>query len=90
MEAKAADRNVRSLQGAATGADAVLAAGVDSGIFLRIVRDLRRVHSHIAALAYPVVERAAEGVDRRAQTVPLSTTGGVGQARSAAEFGDRH
>jgi phosphate:Na+ symporter len=90
MEAKAADRNVRSLQGAATGADAVLAAGVDSGIFLRIVRDLRRVHSHIAALAYPVVERAAEGVDRRAQTVPLSTTGGVGQARPAAEFGDRH
>jgi phosphate:Na+ symporter len=90
MEAEAADRNVRSLQGAATGADAALAAGVDSGIFLRIVRDLRRVHSHIAALAYPVLERAAEGVDRRAQTVPLSTTGGVGQARPAAEFGDRH
>jgi phosphate:Na+ symporter len=89
MEAEAADTNVRSLQGAATGADAVLAAGADSGLFLRIVRDLRRVHSHIAALAYPVLERAAEGVDRRAQTVPLATTGGVGQARPAAEFGDR-
>jgi phosphate:Na+ symporter len=32
----------------------------DNSDFLRIVRDLRRVHSHIAALAYPVLERAAE------------------------------
>ena len=37
------------------------AARIDSSDFLRTVRDLRRVHSHIAALAYPVLERAAEG-----------------------------
>ncbi|MHA0110748.1 hypothetical protein ACXYUI_26865, partial [Klebsiella pneumoniae] len=27
----------------------------EGGQFLRIVRDLRRVHSHIAALAYPTL-----------------------------------
>jgi phosphate:Na+ symporter len=41
-------------------AAAGVAGGVDNGDFLRIVRDLRRVHSHIAALAYPVLERATE------------------------------
>jgi len=64
MEAAAADANIRALQGAANGPDPRRASGVDSGIFLRMVRDLRRVHSHIAALAYPVLERAAEGTDR--------------------------
>jgi phosphate:Na+ symporter len=77
MEAEAADANVRSLQGAAKGADAFLAAGIDSGIFLRMVRDLRRVHSHIAALAYPVLERAAARVDRSA--------GQIGATRLVAE-----
>ena len=37
--------------------------GVDNSDFLRIVRDLRRVHSHIAALAYPVLERASESAN---------------------------
>ena len=40
------------------------AGAAENGDFLRIVRDLRRVHSHIAALAYPVLERAAEPDDR--------------------------
>jgi len=89
MEAEAADINVRSLQGAARGADAALAAGVDSGIFLRIVRDLRRVHSHIAALAYPVLERAAEGVDRRVRPAPAAPTTLAAEEERAAALGDR-
>ena len=74
LEAEAADLNIRSLQSGARGVDAVLATGLDSGILLRMVRDLRRVHSHIAALAYPVIERAAGGADRgdRAALVPAT------------------
>ena len=86
MEAEAAALQARALQsgrGARTGADAAgpadaLAAGVESGVFLRIVRDLRRVHSHIAALAYPVLERAAE------------TDGGDAAAREATNAAGRH
>ena len=89
LEAEAADANVRSLQGAVKGADAVLAAGVDSGIFLRIVRDLRRVHSHIAALAYPVLDRAAGSRDRGALPVPAATEGLIAEAGSLAEPGER-
>ncbi len=50
-------------RGPQTGAEAVggSAGDADKGGFLRIVRDLRRVHSHIASLAYPVLERASEG-----------------------------
>ena len=89
MEAEAADTNVRSLQGAAKGADAALAAGVDSGIFLRMVRDLRRVHSHIAALAYPVLERAAEGGDRDGSPMRVAATADAAEKERAAAAGDR-
>src|SRR6516162_8823401 len=89
MEAEAADANVRSLQGAAKGADAALAAGVDSGIFLRMVRDLRRVHSHIAALAYPVLERAAEGGDRDGSPMRVAATADAAEKERAAAAGDR-
>jgi phosphate:Na+ symporter len=61
-EAEAAALNMRSLQSAVSRSDAVTTT-VDNGDFLRIVRDLRRVHSHIAALAYPVLERAGESDD---------------------------
>ena len=33
-------------------------------VYLRILRDLKRVHSHLAALAYPVLERAGLLQDR--------------------------
>src|SRR6516162_3553510 len=90
MEAEAAaDTNVRSLQGAAKGADAALAAGVDNGIFLRMVRDLRRVHSHIAALAYPVLERAAEGGDRDGSPMRVAATADAAEKERAAAAGDR-
>jgi phosphate:Na+ symporter len=90
MEAEAADTNVRSLQGAAKEADMALAAGVDSGIFLRMVRDLRRVHSHIAALAYPVLERATGGGDRSAGPPPIGATRLVAETAPTRDAGDRH
>jgi phosphate:Na+ symporter len=34
------------------------AAAEESGMLLRIVRDLRRIHSHLASFAYPVAHRA--------------------------------
>jgi phosphate:Na+ symporter len=47
-----------------------VAVGVDNSDFLRIVRDLRRVHSHIAALAYPVLERASESDSDDSEPAP--------------------
>jgi hypothetical protein len=32
---------------------------------LRIVRDLRRVHSHLASIAYPVLRRSTTGRRRK-------------------------
>jgi phosphate:Na+ symporter len=90
LEAEAADLNIRSLQSGARGVDAVLATGVDSGILLRIVRDLRRVHSHIAALAYPVIERAAGSADRRDRPALASPTGLVAPAGPTADLADQN
>jgi phosphate:Na+ symporter len=75
LELEAAGLRGRSPQ---TAADAPggIAGSTDSGDFLRIVRDLRRVHSHIAALAYPVLERASkrdgdEGEPAPSRALPL-------------------
>jgi phosphate:Na+ symporter len=89
QEAEAAALNIRSLQGGAIGAQAV-ATRVDNGDFLRIVRDLRRVHSHIAALAYPVLERAADGSDRGDGPAPIAAERLVAEPEPAAEPGNRH
>ncbi|MBV8055513.1 MAG: hypothetical protein JO071_09775 [Deltaproteobacteria bacterium] len=54
----------------------------DAGdVYLRILRDLRRVHSHIAALAYPILERASFLQDRA--IAPTADT-----AESAPETSD--
>ena len=90
LETEAADMNIRSLQGGAKGADTVVAAGVDSGNFLRIVRDLRRVHSHIAALAYPVLERAAGDADRSRLPTPVATQRPVAETAPAGDPGNHH
>ncbi len=63
MEAEATALSVRLLREAATagtaaGTDSVALAAEESGLLLRIVRDLRRVHSHLASFAYPVLHRA--------------------------------
>ena len=88
QEAEAAALNIRSLQVGAAGPQAV-ATSVDNGDFLRIVRDLRRVHSHIAALAYPVLERAAETGDRDADLAPVAPTTLAAEEEGAAALGDR-
>lgn len=36
----------------------------ESGLFLRTVRDLRRIHSHLASFAYPVLHRAGPDTPR--------------------------
>jgi phosphate:Na+ symporter len=65
MEAHATTLHVRLLRDAALGARAAEGdshgIGADgSGLFLRIVCDLRRVHSHIATFAYAVLNRNAQ------------------------------
>ena len=64
LEVRATELHVQLLRAAATGARADAGAGVarvaeEGSQFLRIVRDLRRVHSHIASLAYPVLNDVA-------------------------------
>lgn len=75
LEARATALHVQLLRVAATTARADAGEGVarvaeDGGQFLRIVRDLRRVHSHIAALAYPILNGAgtADGTPAREGT----------------------
>jgi phosphate:Na+ symporter len=36
----------------------------ESGLFLRSVRDLRRIHSHLASFAYPVIHRPQDSEPR--------------------------
>ena len=70
MEAEATAISIRLLREAtvasrASGDDAVLVAD-DGGFLLRVVRDLRRVHSHLATFAYG---SASQGRERRRQKV---------------------
>jgi phosphate:Na+ symporter len=46
----------------------------ESGLFLRTVRDLRRIHSHLASFAYPVLHSPTAGASRapRPHSVPAS------------------
>jgi phosphate:Na+ symporter len=43
-------------------------------VYLRILRDLKRIHSHLAALAYPVLERAGLLQDRLVPEPALATS----------------
>ncbi len=78
FEASATALSVRLLRSAAAASrladsDAVEPIVEESGLFLRTVRDLRRIHSHLASFAYPILHRPrARG--RRA------AGGGVGEA----------
>ena len=63
LEAKAVTMHVRLLREAATAYRASPGENVDavveeSGLFLRMVGDLRRVHSHLATFAYAALNRA--------------------------------
>jgi phosphate:Na+ symporter len=66
MEIQATALHVRQLRDAASGAhagdaDKLAIVAEQSGLFLRIVSDLRRIHSHIATFAYPVLNRINPG-----------------------------
>jgi len=47
-------------------------------VYLRILRDLKRIHSHLAALAYPVLERAGLLQDRLRAPVQAGAGDGTG------------
>ena len=62
FEASATALSVRLLRTAAAAsrladADAAEPLVEESGLFLRTVRDLRRIHSHLASFAYPILHR---------------------------------
>ena len=64
MDADATALSVKRMREAAAAArsesaDSVNLAVEESGLLLRIVRDLRRVHSHLASVAYPVLRRSS-------------------------------
>jgi phosphate:Na+ symporter len=50
-----------TLANRAIGTEGTPAASDESGV-LRVVRDLRRIHSHLASFAYPVLHRPRSGV----------------------------
>ena len=86
QEADAAALVVRSPQ-ADTVKPSEVTTRVDNSDFLRIIRDLRRVHSHIAALAYPVLERAVERSDYDA--APAFAAPGAASVEVASARNDR-
>jgi phosphate:Na+ symporter len=47
--------------------DAAERVAEESGLFLRTVRDLRRIHSHLASFAYPVLQNSNDGSAREAR-----------------------
>ena len=62
FEASATALSVRLLRSAASAnrladTDSVEPIVDESGLFLRTVRDLRRIHSHLASFAYPILHR---------------------------------
>jgi phosphate:Na+ symporter len=62
LEGEATRVSVQVLRNAAVlgpngNGDSLGLAAEESGLLLRIVRDLRRVHSHLASFAYPVLRR---------------------------------
>jgi phosphate:Na+ symporter len=65
------------------GAESAERVAEESGLLLRLVRDLRRIHSHLAGFAYPVLHRldAAQRSKRRtAKSAPRTS-----QARDRTE-----
>jgi phosphate:Na+ symporter len=64
FDASAMTLSARLLRAAVTTSrladhDAAERVAEESGLFLRIVRDLRRIHSHLASFAYPILQRAS-------------------------------
>jgi phosphate:Na+ symporter len=64
MESKAAERYFQRLRGAP------LQNGGSDDFYLRILRDLKRIHSFIAALGYPILDRAGQLQNRLVEISP--------------------
>ncbi len=60
-----------------------------SSLHLDVLRDLKRIHSHIAAVAYPILERAGELRSSRLQTPPAES-GRIAPQPVAAEPDPHH
>ena len=65
FEATAMALSVRLLRTAAAGnrlveSETAERVAEESGLLLRSVRDLRRIHSHLASFAYPVLHRRGD------------------------------
>jgi phosphate:Na+ symporter len=83
FEAAAMTLSARSLRAAAASSRLVESetaerVAEESGLLLRSVRDLRRIHSHLASFAYPVLHRPRDrmnaGEARLAHARPVPTT----------------
>lgn len=69
-EAAAMALSARLLRTAPDSPDAMIE---ESGLLLRSVRDLRRIHSHLASFAYPILHRPVAAVaDRAGADTPLA------------------
>jgi len=64
LESKAAERYFQRLRGAP------LQNGGSDDFYLRILRDLKRIHSFIAALGYPILDRAGQLQNRLVEMSP--------------------
>src|SRR5438874_805933 len=81
FEVTATALSVRLLRNAAaashlTDTEAVEPLVEESGLFLRTVRDLRRIHSHLASFAYPILHRPRSR-GRRAAARGVAEAGAV-------------
>ncbi len=88
LEAEATSVSVQVLRHAASGRngteDSLGLAAEESGLLLRIVRDLRRVHSHLASFAYPVLRRSTAAASENGAEETTPPTGPCAAARISA------
>jgi phosphate:Na+ symporter len=78
FEVTATALSVRLLRSAATvsrlaDTNAAERVAQETGLFLRMVRDLRRIHSHLASFAYPALNRQRTAANLPAADTPASS-----------------
>lgn len=55
--------------------DAAERVAEESGLFLRTVRDLRRIHSHVASFAYPILHGSRSSMQRQPRIMVAAVPG---------------
>jgi phosphate:Na+ symporter len=93
FDAAATVLSVRLLRSAAAASrlgetDGAERIAEESDLFLRTVRDLRRVHSHLASFAYPIIHRV-RGRSRRGPAVGAAEPGGAKASAATAPVSPR-